>query len=83
MPIENEKWTLVKVQYNSRWKAYSNEKELKVYRVSPSMMLLKAKGNITFKYQFDNYETILKYVSLLALLSITLYSLYYKFLKKR
>jgi len=83
MPIENEKWTLVKVQYNSRWKAYSNEKELKVYRVSPSMMLLKAKGNITFKYQFDNYEVILKYVALITLLSITLYSIYYKFLKKR
>ena len=83
IPTDNEKWTLVKVQYNPRWKAYSNNTEIKVYRVSPSMMLLKAKGNITFKYQFDNYETILKYVALLTLLSITLYSLYYKFLKKR
>jgi len=83
IPIESEKWTLVKVQYNSRWKAYSNEKELKVYRVSPSMMLVKAQGEVVFRYQFENYEIILKYVALITILSITLYSIYYKFLKKR
>lgn len=83
IPVESEKWTLVKVQFNPRWKAYSDNKQLKVYRVSPSMMLVKAKGEVVFRYQFENYEIILKYIALITLLSITLYSIYYKFLKKR
>ncbi|MEI6887295.1 MAG: hypothetical protein WCK31_03610, partial [bacterium] len=72
VPSSDNIWILVKEQYSPRWKAY-NEKneELKIYRVSPSMMLINSKGMITFKYEFNWWESILK-ISSLMLFTITI-----------
>lgn len=74
IPTTDNSWALVKEQYNPRWKAFNeNNEELKVYRVSPSMMLINSKGKITFKYEFNDWETLLKLVSLISFVSITGY----------
>ncbi|MEI6462319.1 MAG: hypothetical protein WCO33_01460 [bacterium] len=76
IPTEKDSWAIVKEQYNPRWKAYdSSGKELTVYRVSPSMMMVNSKGIITFKYEFNWWENLLKLVSLFGFPALSLYSI--------
>lgn len=80
IPTSSQSWALIKVQYNPRWKAYdSNNNELTVYRVSPSLMLVKASGMVNFKYTQPLLEILGEYISLLTLISISVLLIRKKF----
>lgn len=42
---------LIKISYFPNWKAYSNGKEIKIYKASPYLMLVYGKGEIELKYK--------------------------------
>jgi hypothetical protein len=79
------------IQYNPRWKAYQvpvnsaeGNKPVQIYRASPNLMAINAKGSIIFKYEISPAEKLLKTISITALLLSGLASLYFitkKFLK--
>ncbi|HEY4695131.1 MAG TPA: hypothetical protein VIH52_04195 [Candidatus Nanoarchaeia archaeon] len=64
---------LVKFGYSPNWKAFQEDKKLKIYKVSPSLMLVQAKGKVKFEYQNPQFQTILVVVSLVSLPSLFIF----------
>lgn len=46
-----KKAVLVKVSYFPNWKAYENGKQIKIYEVSPHLMMVYASGEVEFRYE--------------------------------
>ncbi|MBI5700417.1 hypothetical protein HZC34_01050 [Candidatus Saganbacteria bacterium] len=42
---------LIKISYFPRWKAYKNGRQIKIYQVAPSLMLIYGKGEIRLSYE--------------------------------
>lgn len=73
---------LVKFSYFPGWQAYENGKKIQIYQVSPSLMLVAAKSEVTFVYQSLWYQNATLVISLLSLFIILAYETR-KFTKKR
>ncbi|MFT4311208.1 MAG: hypothetical protein ACMXX7_01125 [Candidatus Woesearchaeota archaeon] len=62
---------LIKKSYHKNWKAYlENGEETKIYRASPNIMLVYAKGEIELKFEKTNTEKTAMIISLLTLLTL-------------
>lgn len=62
---------IIPIQYNPHWHAYlinddGTETEISVNRAAPNLIVVLNAGRIVFRYQFSNYERILKYTAYLT-----------------
>ncbi|MEK6927825.1 MAG: hypothetical protein AABX11_05325 [Nanoarchaeota archaeon] len=76
--IESEKEipVIIKQSYFPNWKAYSDGKAIKIYEVSPSFMMVFAKGEIELRYEnrfVDILGLILSLVGVLSLIPSYIY----------
>lgn len=69
---------LVKISYFPKWKASADKKPINIYRASPNLMLVYAKGDIELKYEDMRFEIFLRYVSLISFIFLIIYG--FKFL---
>ena len=60
------RWILLKETYFPNWKAFENGIEIPVYRASPHLMAVFAKGKIEFRFLRSNLEWISIFITLLA-----------------
>jgi hypothetical protein len=58
---------LVKFGFSPNWKAFSNDKEIKIYKASPSLMLVKVRGQVRFEYQQPLSQLLLVVASFVSL----------------
>ncbi len=75
---------IVKVSYFPKWKAYDeagNEKE--ITRISPNLMLLPVKDEVTLKYEKTSFETATLIISITSLIMLLFASFYSKVKSKR
>ena len=61
---------LIKISYFPKWRAFSGGKEIPIYRASPNMMVVFAKGTVEMIYSDTYWEIWLRYVSVFSLLGI-------------
>jgi hypothetical protein len=64
---------LSKISYFPYWKAYSDGKEIPIYRAAPNLMLIYANGKVTLEYKEPFWVKGLYIVSGVTLLVVTLY----------
>ncbi|MEM2768671.1 MAG: hypothetical protein QXL50_01975 [Candidatus Pacearchaeota archaeon] len=63
-----EVFVLIKISYFPNWHAFSNNKEIKIYRASPNFMVIYGKGVIELKFIRSWIEIVSLIISLLALI---------------
>ncbi|MBU0975377.1 MAG: hypothetical protein ABIE03_07030 [Patescibacteria group bacterium] len=69
---------LVKVSYFPKWKAYENEKEIPLYRVSPNLIALNLNREATLKYERTSFEYATLAISVIGWIFALGYVLYAK-----
>ena len=65
---------LIKISYFPNWRAFVDGEEVKIYRASPNLMLVFAKGVVELKFIKDKPEIIGLTISILSLLLLLLFS---------
>jgi len=73
--------TIIKMSYFPKWHAYKNGEEIKIYRVSPNIMLVNSFGEIKFTYEETVIEKFSVVVSIITFLTVLFY-LSMSFVKK-
>ncbi len=68
----------LKIPYFPNWHAYQNGKEIKIYRASPSYMIIKAQGEIELKFEKSNLEKISLIISIASFFFILLLGKWFK-----
>ncbi|MEM1577988.1 MAG: hypothetical protein QXM27_03200 [Candidatus Pacearchaeota archaeon] len=63
-----EVFVLIKISYFPNWHAFSNNKEIKIYRASPNFMVIYGKDIIELKFVRSWIEILSLIISLLALI---------------
>ncbi len=72
---------IIKISYFPNWKAYSENKSIKIYRTSPNIMLIYGHGDITLKYELLTIDKISYTISIITAIILT-YLSYLTFSRK-
>lgn len=64
---------LIKISYFPNWKAYSEGKQLKIYRASPNIMLLYGHGDIHLRYEPLIIDTLSSIISMITIILLAGY----------
>lgn len=65
--------TLIKFGYSPRWQAFQNNREVKIYRASPNLMMIFASGEVDFRYNRLWYQDFSLGLSLLVFFGVVIY----------
>jgi len=59
---------LVKFGFSPNWHAFQGGKEVPIFKVSPALMLIKAQGEVNFRFSEPYYKLVLLLVSFVSLI---------------
>ncbi len=79
---EKEIPVLIKFTYFKNWKARQAGKEIKIYKASPHLMLMYAKGTVELSYEKSPFELIGGAITILTIIVLLIHFLFLLVLKK-